>query len=214
MLYLKDYKVIKESNYSGRFCKPSTLIKECLGMIGSKKEEIGNRVLSHIRNKGHFKEATIEYKENANPIIKREHWADSSIIELVFINLDNFSYSIEDVKVVWYYNTDYPTVNILEVFKGESSIRIISLEECTAELVKLYTKYYSLQENCKERLLLRYELNISSNNNRNSMGCLESWYNFEYAMMQTFSKEEIEKMSDTEFAHLNRLVTNIQEGLY
>ena len=46
------------------------------------------------------------------------------------------------------------------------------------------------------------------------MGCLENWYNFEYAMEKTFSKEEIEKMSDTEFAHLNRLAINIQEGLY
>lgn len=213
MLYLKDYKVIKESNYSGSFYKPSTLIKECLGMIGSEKEDIGNKVLSYIHNKGHFKEATIDYRTNANPIIKREHWADSSIIELVFINLDNFSYSIEDVKIIWYYNTNYPTINVLEVFKG-NSIRIISLEECTVELVKLYTKYYSLQENCKERLLLRYELNIPSN--------IETVWgvqkvginNFEYAMMETFDKEEIESMSDTEFAHLNRLATNIQEGLY
>lgn len=213
MLYLKDIKIIKESNYSGSFYKPSTLIKECLGMIGS-EEDIGNKVLSHIHNKGHFKEATIEYRTNANPIIKREHWADSSIIELVFINLDNFSHSIEDVKVVWYYNTDYPTVNVLEVFKGDSLIRIISLEKCTVELVELYTKYYSLQENCKERLLLRYELGIPSSNSRNRMGCSGNCYNFEYAMMKTFNKEEIEKMSDTEIAHLNRLATNIQEGLY
>lgn len=212
MLYLKDYKVIKESEYSGSFYKPSTLIKECLGMIGS-EEEIGNKVLSHIRNEGHFEEATIEYRTNANPIIKREHWADSSIIELVFINLDNFSHFIKDVKVIWYYNTDYPTINVLEVFKGDSVIRILSLKRCTVELVKLYTKYYSLS-GCKERLLLRYELNIPSNNNRNSMGCSENWYNFEYAMEQTFTKEEIEKMSDTEFAHLKRLASNIQEGLY
>lgn len=213
MLYLKDYKVIKESEYSGSFYKPSTLIKECLGMIGS-EEEIGNKVLSHIRNKGHFEETTIEYRTNANPIIKREHWADSSIMELVFINLDNFSHFIKDVKVIWYYNTDYPTVNVLEVFKGDSLIRTLSLKRCTVELVKLYTKYYFLPANCKERLLLIYELNIPSNNNRNRMGCSESWYDFEYAMEQTFSKEEIEKMSDTEFVHLNRLAINIQEGLY
>lgn len=213
MFYLKDIKIIKESKYSGSFYKPSTLIEECLGMIGSEKE-IGNKVLSHIHEKGHFKEATIEYKANANPIIKREHWADSSIIELVFINLDNFSHSIEDVKVIWYYNIDYPTVNVLKVFKGKSLIRTISLERCTIELVKLYTKYYSFQEDCKERLLLRYELNIPNNNNRNLMGCSENWYNFEYAMMQTFDEEEIKNMSDTEFAHLNRLASNIQEGLY
>lgn len=213
MLYLKDIKIIKESDYSTNFYKPSTLIKECLGMIGSEKE-IGSKVLSHIHNKGKFKEATIEYRTNASPIIKREHWADSSIIELVLISLANFSYYIKDVKTIWYYNTDYPTVNVLEVFKGNSLIRTISLKKCTVELVKLYTKYYFLPENCKERLLLRYELNIPNNNNRNRMGCSESWYDFEFAMMETFSEEEIKNMPDTEFAHLERLASNIQEGLY
>lgn len=211
-MLLKSCKVIKESDYSGNIYKPSTLIKECLGMIGSEKE-IGSKVLSHIHNKGKFEEATIEYT-NANPIIKREHWADSSIIELELISLVNFSYHIGNLKIVWYYNTDYPTVNVLEVFNGDSVIRTLSLKECTIELVKLYTKYYSLPENCKERLLLRYELNLPSNNNRNRMGCSESWYDFEYAMMETFSEEEIKNMPDTEFAHLNRLATNIQESLY
>lgn len=211
MVYLKGIKIIKESDYSTSFYKPSTLIKECLGMIGS-EEEIGNRVLSHIQ--GRFKEATIEYRTNASPIIKREHWADSSIIELVLISLVNFSYYIKDVKTIWYYNTDYPTVNVLEVFKGNSVIKTIQVEKCDVELVELYTKYYFLPANCKERLLLRYELNVPNNNNRNRMGCLESWYNFEYAMMETFSEEEIKNMSDTEFAHLNRLANNIQEGLY
>lgn len=212
MLYLKDIKIIRESDYSTNFYKPSALIKECLGMIGSEKE-IGSRVLSHIHDKGKFKEATIEYRTNASPIIKREHWANSSIIELVLISLVNFSYYIKDVKTIWYYNTNYPTVNVLEVFKGDSVIGTIQVEKCNVELVKLYTKYYFLPANCKERLLLRYELNIPSNNNRNRMGCSESWYDFEYAMMETFNEEEIKSMSDTEFAHLERLASNIQGGL-
>lgn len=181
-------------------------------MIGS-EEEIGNKVLSHIHEKGRFEEAAIEYKANANPIIKREHWADSSVIELVLISLVNFSYYIKDVKTIWYYNTDYPTVNVLEVFKGDSVIATIQLEKCDVELVKLYTKYYFLPENCKERLLLRYELNLPNNNNRNRMGCSESWYDFEFAMMETFSEEEIKNMPDTEFAHLERLASYIQGGL-
>lgn len=57
MLYLKDIKIIKESDYSTNFYKPSTLIKECLGMIGSEKE-IGSKVLSHIHEKNRFEEAT------------------------------------------------------------------------------------------------------------------------------------------------------------
>lgn len=213
MFYLKDYEIIKESDYSCNIYKPSTLVKECLGMMGKSKEEIGNRVLSHIHNKGKFKEATIEYTD-AGPIVRREHWANSSIIELVLISLDNFSHYIKDVKVIWYFNKDYSTVNILEVFKGDSIISTISLKKCAVELVQLYAKYYSLPRNSKERLLLRNELNMPDNSNRNRMGCAESQYDFEYAMMQTFSKEEIENMSDTEFAHLKRLVSNIQEGLY
>ena len=49
---------------------------------------------------------------------------------------------------------------------------------------------------------------------RNSMGCSENWYNFFYAMRETFTKEEIENMTDKECTLLERLAENIQEGLY
>lgn len=49
---------------------------------------------------------------------------------------------------------------------------------------------------------------------RNSMGCMEDWYNYVWAFKQTFSIEEIENMSQKQIDDLIRLATNIQEGLY
>ena len=49
---------------------------------------------------------------------------------------------------------------------------------------------------------------------RNSMGCSENWYNPYYAMKETFTKEEIENMSDKEIDNLIKLAENIMEALY
>lgn len=49
---------------------------------------------------------------------------------------------------------------------------------------------------------------------RNSMGCSENWYNFFFAMKNTFTFEEMKNMTDRECELLERLATNIQEGLY
>ena len=49
---------------------------------------------------------------------------------------------------------------------------------------------------------------------RNSMGCMEDWYNYVFAFKETFSIEEIENMSQEQIDNLIRLATNIQEGLY
>jgi hypothetical protein len=48
----------------------------------------------------------------------------------------------------------------------------------------------------------------------NSMGCSENWYNFFYAMKETFTLDEIKNMSERECSLLERLANNIQEGLY
>ncbi len=48
----------------------------------------------------------------------------------------------------------------------------------------------------------------------NSMGCSENWYDFFYAMNQTFTKEEIENMTERECTLLEKLAIKIQDGLY
>lgn len=62
--------------------------------------------------------------------------------------------------------------------------------------------------------LLETILGTKKNTTRNSMGCSESWYNFYFAMKQTFTKEEMEKMIDHEVALLERLHENTSDGLY
>ena len=49
---------------------------------------------------------------------------------------------------------------------------------------------------------------------RNRMGCDENWYNPYYAIKESFSFEEIEKMSEREIKNLVKLAGNIGEALY
>ena len=43
---------------------------------------------------------------------------------------------------------------------------------------------------------------------------VENWYNSYYAISQTFSRDEIEAMSDSEVSHLIKLGDAIAEALY
>ena len=49
---------------------------------------------------------------------------------------------------------------------------------------------------------------------RNRMGCSENWYDPYYAMKETFTREQIESMSESEIQNLLKLAQNISEGLY
>lgn len=51
-------------------------------------------------------------------------------------------------------------------------------------------------------------------NARNIMGCSENWYDPYFAIMMTFSKEEIIAMPDNVLDDLIKLAENIAEGLY
>lgn len=51
-------------------------------------------------------------------------------------------------------------------------------------------------------------------NFRNRMGCDENWYNSYYAISHTFSREEIEEMSEKEVSNLIKLGDTIAEYLY
>lgn len=66
----------------------------------------------------------------------------------------------------------------------------------------------------KEDLLEYIESFKESPAGRNRMGCLEAWYDPDYAIKETFTKEEIEVMSDNEINNLLRLACNISDGLY
>ena len=65
----------------------------------------------------------------------------------------------------------------------------------------------------KEKLL-EYIDNPVLTDARNLMGCSENWYDPYYAMKETFTKEEIENMSDSEVDNFIKLAWNIMEALY
>ena len=68
------------------------------------------------------------------------------------------------------------------------------------------------KNNSLKSKILAYE--IKSSGTRNIMGCNEDWYNSYYSIRQTFSKEEIEQMSEQEIENLFRLADNISDHLY
>lgn len=58
------------------------------------------------------------------------------------------------------------------------------------------------------------EARIAKTNARNRMGCLENWYNPFWSIGQTFTDEELERMTDGELKNLYKLAENISDGLY
>ena len=51
-------------------------------------------------------------------------------------------------------------------------------------------------------------------NEKNSMGCCESWYNEHWAISQTFSEQEVNDMTDREIELLERLGYSMSEAFY
>lgn len=65
----------------------------------------------------------------------------------------------------------------------------------------------------KEKLLEYLDAPVETTA-RNRMGCSENWYDPYYAMKETFTREQIENMSESEIQNLLKLAQNISEGLY
>lgn len=72
------------------------------------------------------------------------------------------------------------------------------------------------QKKLSDRDIIRmyHEDRIKIENIKNSMGCNESWYDKHYAVSRTFTKEEVDAMTDSELANLLKLASKIQEALY
>ena len=65
----------------------------------------------------------------------------------------------------------------------------------------------------KEKLLKYLDASVETTA-RNRMGCSENWYDPYYAMKETFTREQIENMLESEIQNLLKLAQNISEGLY
>ena len=66
----------------------------------------------------------------------------------------------------------------------------------------------------RDLINLYFDDKVAIENIRNSMGCNESWYDKHYAISRTFTRDEVNAMTDNELANLLRLATKIQEALY
>ena len=66
----------------------------------------------------------------------------------------------------------------------------------------------------RDLINLYYDDKVAIENIRNSMGCNESWYDKHYAISRTFTKEQVNAMSDDELNNLLKLAETIQEALY
>lgn len=78
--------------------------------------------------------------------------------------------------------------------------------------IAIYDLY--IKSTKEKPLLLKYLKAPKVTDARNRMGCSENWYDPYYAIKQSFSLEEIEKMSEREIQNLVKLAGNISEGLY
>ena len=65
----------------------------------------------------------------------------------------------------------------------------------------------------KDELLFNI-VNVKIVKKQNIMGCSENWYNPYYAIKQTFTYKELERMSEDELNNLVKLAEAISEGLY
>lgn len=75
-------------------------------------------------------------------------------------------------------------------------------------------KKYEIDLEEQKRELLEYMDSPKTSSARNRMGCSEDWYDPQYAIMRTFSREQIEKMTASHIEDLFRLALAIGEGLY
>lgn len=66
----------------------------------------------------------------------------------------------------------------------------------------------------RDLINLYFDNKVAVENIRNSMGCDESWYDKHYAISRTFTREQVNAMSDNELANLLKLAETIQEALY
>jgi len=65
----------------------------------------------------------------------------------------------------------------------------------------------------KEEILNKVK-NITTTTERNSMGCSENWYNWFYALRETFGIEKLEKMSEEELNDLLKLAEVLADAFY
>ena len=69
---------------------------------------------------------------------------------------------------------------------------------------------------CPDRVAINRYYNNTAKvaEGKNRMGCSESWYDLYYAISQTFTADEVDKMSDDTLDAVVKVVSRVQEALY
>lgn len=134
--------------------------------------------------------------------------------KLVFIN--KFFKTNDGLKInVCANRTGYWIIINEDIKNMKTIVSADVVEENFEKAYKLASKEYNLIPISDREYLLEYFKETQDlSMDRNRMGCSEDWYDAFFAMKQTFTKEEVEAMSDNELNNLFRLANNIQEGLY
>lgn len=83
----------------------------------------------------------------------------------------------------------------------------------TADMDAIDKWLNKLEREEKDKLLKYLDAPVETSA-RNRMGCSENWYDPYYAMKETFSREQIESMTEAEIKNLLALAQNISDGLY
>ena len=137
-------------------------------------------------------------------------------LDVVFKNIltyDEFCNTVEGVIsrehtfVSFHYSDDIVVteamINIYKVFAER-------LDLCC----DCYDKHLVIRRSDRDNLKYYYEQKFLPSNQRNRMGCSESWYDCYYAITQTLTEEEVKHLDDDTIELLVRCVSAVQEALY
>ena len=77
-----------------------------------------------------------------------------------------------------------------------------------------YEQHLIIRRSDRDNLNYYYEQQFVPSNERNRMGCSESWYDCYFAITQTLTKEEIDNLDDKTIDLIVKCVAAVQGALY
>lgn len=122
--------------------------------------------------------------------------------------LDNVFYAIVSEKELYIYFYNLPTCADVVRYSNRAGKNKLEAEYNQEQNV--------LTIRCPNRVAMNRYYNNTAKvaEGKNRIGCSESWYDPYYAISQTFTADEVDKMDDKELEDLIKLAEEIQGALY
>lgn len=122
--------------------------------------------------------------------------------------LDNVFYSITSGKELYIYFYNIPTYVDVARYSNHAGKHKLEAEYDQEQNV--------LTIRCPNRVAMNRYYNNTAKvaEGKNRMGCSKCWYDPYYAISQTFTADEVDKIDDKELEDLIKLAEEIQEALY